>query len=59
MFLRVGDRALLDGSLHGLAALGRRTAGALARIQTGNLHWYAWLALAGIVMSLVWSASHG
>ena len=59
VFLRVGDHALLDGSLHGLAALGRRTAGALVRIQTGNLHWYAWLALAGIVMSLVWSASHG
>ncbi len=59
VFLRVGDRALLDGSLHGLAGLGRRTAGTLARIQTGNLHLYAWLALIGIVATLAWSWPHG
>jgi len=59
VFLRVGDRALLDGSLHGLAGLGRRTAGTLARIQTGNLHLYAWLALIGIVAALAWSWPHG
>ena len=41
VFLGLGDRVLLDGSLHGLAALARRTAGALARVQTGNLQLYA------------------
>ena len=59
VFLRLGDRALLDGSLHGLAALARRTAGALGRVQTGNLHLYALLVLAGIVASLAWSWRHG
>jgi NADH-quinone oxidoreductase subunit L len=59
VFLRFGDRALLDGSLHGLAALGRRTASTLARVQTGNLHLYAWLAIVGIVVSLAWSWPRG
>jgi NADH-quinone oxidoreductase subunit L len=59
VFLRLGDRTLLDGSLHGLAALSRRTAGTLARVQTGNLHLYAWLVLVGIVVSLAWSWPRG
>jgi NADH-quinone oxidoreductase subunit L len=59
VFLRLGDRALLDGTLHGMAALGRGTGRVLARIQTGSLHLYAWLVLAGIAGALIWSSRHG
>jgi NADH-quinone oxidoreductase subunit L len=59
VFLRAGDRFLLDGSLHGLANLARRTAGAFSRVQTGNLHLYAFLVVAGIAASLAWSFRHG
>jgi NADH-quinone oxidoreductase subunit L len=54
VFLRLGDRILLDGSLHGLAALARRSATALARVQSGSLHWYAWMTLFGLVAVLIW-----
>jgi NADH-quinone oxidoreductase subunit L len=37
VFLGLGDRILLDGSLNGMASLARRAAGVLARVQTGNL----------------------
>jgi NADH-quinone oxidoreductase subunit L len=59
VFLRLGDQKLFDGSLHGLAALGRRTAGGLSRVQNGNLHLYALLVLLGIIASLAWSWRHG
>jgi NADH-quinone oxidoreductase subunit L len=59
VFLGVGDRFLLDGTLNGLAGLARRTAGALGRVQTGSLQLYAFLVLAGIVVSVVWSWRHG
>jgi len=59
VFLRLGDRALIDGSLHGLANLGRRTAAGLSRVQNGNLQRYALLVFAGLVAALVWSARHG
>ena len=59
VFLRLGDQILLDGSLHGLAALARRTAGALGRVQTGNLQLYAFFVLIGIVASLAWGWRHG
>jgi len=59
VFLRLGDRTLLDGSLHGLAALGRRTAAGLSRVQNGNLQLYALLVFVGIVAALAWSARHG
>ena len=59
VFLRLGDQMLFDGSLHGLAALSRRTAGGFSRLQTGNLHWYALLALFGIIAALAWSWPHG
>ena len=58
VFLGLGDRVLLDGSLHGLAGFARRAAGALARVQTGNLQLYLFLALAGLVAALAWSALH-
>jgi NADH-quinone oxidoreductase subunit L len=54
VFLHLGDRILLDGSLHGLAALARRGADVLARIETGSLHWYAWMTLLGLVAVLIW-----
>ena len=59
VFLGLGDRILLDGSLNGLAALARRTAGMLGRAQTGNLQLYALAVLAGVVVSLAWSWRHG
>ncbi len=59
IFLRLGDRLLIDGSLDGLAGLARRSAGALGRMQTGNLHLYAFLVLLGIVAALAWSWRHG
>ena len=58
VFLKLGDRALIDGSLHGLAALGRRTAAGLSRVQNGQLHLYALLVLVGIIVSLAWSWRH-
>ena len=59
VFLRTGDRMLFDGTLHGLADLARRTAGALSRVQTGNLHLYAFLVIAGMAACLAWSFHHG
>jgi NADH-quinone oxidoreductase subunit L len=59
IFLRLGDRLLIDGSLDGLAALARRSAGVLGRVQTGNLHLYAFLVLLGLVAVLAWSWRHG
>ena len=59
VFLRLGDRALIDGTLHGLAAIGRRTAGGLSRVQNGSLQLYALLVLIGIIASLAWSLRHG
>src|SRR5450631_1404457 len=59
VFLRFGDRLILDGSLNGLARFARRSAGALSRVETGNLHFYVLLVVAGIVASLAWSLRHG
>ncbi len=58
VFLRLGDQTLFDGSLHGLAALSRRTAGGFSRVQNGSLHWYALLVLFGIIAALAWSWPH-
>src|SRR5450432_1444328 len=58
VFLRITDRGVLDGTLNGLAAIGRGSAGALGRLQTGSLHLYAWFVLVGIVGALVWSWRH-
>jgi len=59
VFLRIGDRFLIDGSLDGLAALAQRSAKGLARLQTGNLHLYTFLVLAGLVGALLWSWRNG
>jgi NADH-quinone oxidoreductase subunit L len=58
MFFRVGDRAIIDGTLNGMAALAQRAAGVLGRVQTGSLHFYAFLVLAGMVAVIVWSWRH-
>jgi len=58
VFLRLGDRLVIDGTLDGMAAFARRTAGGLSRVQTGNLHFYALLVLAGLVVVLLWSWGH-
>jgi len=58
VFLRLGDRQVLDGTLNGLAALGQRGAGVLSRVQTGSLQLYLWFVLAGIVGALLWSWRH-
>lgn len=54
-FLKLSDRRLIDGSLHGLAALARGGAAGLARVQNGSLQWYVLLAFAGVVAALFWS----
>ena len=59
LFLNVGDRRLIDGSLHGLAALAQRAAGRLSRVETGNLQFYLLLAALGVLASLAWMWGHG
>ena len=58
VFLRTGDRLLFDGTLHGFANAARRMAGAFSRVQTGSLHLYAFLVLAGMAACLAWSFRH-
>ena len=58
VFLRLGDRALIDGALHALAAAARGGAALLARVQTGSLQLYVFLVLAGAVASLLWIWRH-
>jgi NADH-quinone oxidoreductase subunit L len=59
VFLKLGDRLLIDGTLNGLASLAQGAAGRLSRVQTGSLHKYAFLVLVGMVASLVWMWRHG
>jgi NADH-quinone oxidoreductase subunit L len=59
LFLGLGDRKIIDGTLHGLASLAQRTAGRLSSVETGQLQQYLWLALVGIVALLAWMWSHG
>ena len=59
VFLNVGDRALIDGSLHGLTGLAQRTAGRLSRVETGNLQFYLLLAVIGVALSLAWMWGNG
>ena len=58
VFLRLGDRFLIDGTLNGMASTARGAAGLLSRVQTGNLHFYAFLVLAGLAAVLLWGWSH-
>jgi NADH-quinone oxidoreductase subunit L len=58
VFLRLSDRVLLDGTLNGLAGLGRFTGGLFSRVQSGRLHRYAWFVLVGLGGALYWSWRH-
>jgi len=58
VFLRLGDRALIDGTLHALAAAARGGAAMFARVQTGSLQLYVFLVLAGAAASLLWIWRH-
>ena len=58
VFLRGGDRFMIDGTLHGLAATTRRVAGRLGRVETGQLQWYVAMAVLGLVGCLVWVWRH-
>ena len=59
VFLKFGDRTLLDGSLNGMAKIAHLTAGVLSRVQTGNLHRYVFWVLAGSAACLLWSLRRG
>lgn len=54
IFLKAGDRMLLDGTLNGLGSLAHRAAALLARVQNGSLHVYGLLVMAGLVLMVVW-----
>ncbi len=58
VFLRLGDRIVLDGALDGMANLGRGSGGVLASLQSGKLQRYAWFVLIGIAGALLWSWRH-
>ncbi|MGV3708086.1 MAG: NADH-quinone oxidoreductase subunit L [Gemmatimonas sp.] len=57
VFLKLGDRTLLDGTLNGIGSLGRAASGALGRVQNGSLHVYMLFVMIGIVGALLWSWS--
>jgi NADH-quinone oxidoreductase subunit L len=59
VFLGLGDRVLIDGTLNGLAAVAQRAAGRLSRVETGNLQFYVVLAVLGVVACLGWMLNHG
>jgi NADH-quinone oxidoreductase subunit L len=59
VFLRFSDRAVIDGTLHGLAGIARGSGGILARVQNGNVHFYVYLVLIGSFAALLWMWAHG
>jgi NADH-quinone oxidoreductase subunit L len=59
VFLQLGDRVLIDGTLHLLAATARRSAAAFGALQAGSLHRYALYAVVGILAAVTWSMRHG
>ena len=59
VFLAIGDRLLIDGTLNGLAATARRAAGRLSRVENGQLQFYVALAVVGVVACLAWMLNHG
>jgi NADH-quinone oxidoreductase subunit L len=59
IFLGIGDRFLIDGSLNGMAALAQRAAGRLSRVETGSLQLYVLFAVLGVVACLAWMWRNG
>jgi NADH-quinone oxidoreductase subunit L len=59
VFLGLGDRTLIDGTLNGLAATAQRAAARLSRVETGSLQFYVVLAVIGVIACLGWVLRHG
>ncbi|MEO7998976.1 MAG: NADH-quinone oxidoreductase subunit L, partial [Gemmatimonadaceae bacterium] len=57
IFLGLGDRKIIDGTLNGIGSLGQFASGVLGKIQNGSLHAYALFVMVGIVSALLWSWS--
>jgi NADH-quinone oxidoreductase subunit L len=58
VFLQLGDRTLIDGSLHAMAGAAQRGAAAFAALQSGSLHRYALYAVLGVLGAVAWSLAH-
>ena len=58
VFLQFGDRFLIDGTLHLLAASARRGAAAFGALQAGNLQRYAFYAVLGVLAAVAWGLRH-
>ena len=58
VFLQFGDRFLIDGTLHLLAASARRGAAAFGALQAGNLQRYAFYAVIGVLAAVAWGLRH-
>ena len=59
VFLQLGDRTLIDGTLHALAAGAQRGAAALGALQAGGLQRYALYVVLGVLAAVVWSLRRG
>ena len=57
VFLKFGDRKVLDGTLNGIGSFSQFTSGVLGKIQNGSLHLYALFVMVGVVSALLWSWS--
>ncbi|MEP6832499.1 MAG: NADH-quinone oxidoreductase subunit L [Gemmatimonas sp.] len=57
IFLGLGDRRLIDGTLNGIGSFGQFASGVLGKIQNGSLHFYALFVMVGVVSALLWSWS--
>jgi len=58
VLLGLGDRTLIDGTLHGLAATARGAAGVFGALQSGSLQRYALYVVLGLLGALAWSLRH-
>jgi len=59
VFLQLGDRTVIDGTLHALSGAAQRGAAALGALQAGSLHRYALYAVLGVLAAVLWSLRHG
>jgi NADH-quinone oxidoreductase subunit L len=58
VFFQLGDKTLIDGTLHALAAGARKGAAAFGALQAGSLHRYALYAVVGLLAAVLWSLRH-
>ena len=59
VLLHLGDRRLIDGTLHALAAAARGTAAALSALQLGRLQAYLFYVVLGLLAAVLWGLRHG